>query len=494
MRRGKRKITFLIASLLILGLAIIFGFGNLSANYALESPNHSIQTTYETGAKISGWINIQFLNESNSSLFKDSAGNSITLIDILNKNPDYNYSVNATYGTIESSKAQHLNISDIFLVPTSTGQIMYQINLSNQELFSEQITISPETNLNSSILEKMNRLIALKKQIETFDSLEQKSINTSLNMSHLESELNQISADYLNASTQAELDNLSARLSLIKIPEKIEITKTGVALPLFPKSEDINLEVIKNITNSDYESNKTDEYKNAILGWNFHNINSKVNFKEFTANYGKENQFLTNVFELQIKETKSLNYSLYLFLKKMDNTILEQNYQEKDGYDIIEINSSSQKIDFSTTEKINFTNIPFFISPSLTKLSINDFSYVQIKRNEKKKYEEKKWTTFALVILLLLLVGLAAYLVLETWYKKKYEDYLFKDKNELYNLAVYINSSKRKGIKDSEIIQTLKRARWNSEQIRYAMKKYSGKRTGMREIPLIQKRYNINTA
>ena len=480
---SEKNIIFFIA-----GLFIILGLNFISADYSLGSPNHSIQTTYEAGAKISGWINIQFLNESNSSLFKDSAGNSITLINLLNKNPDYNYSVNTTYGTIESTKAQHLNISDTFPVPSNTGQVIYQLNFSNQEIFSEQINISPETNLNTSILEKMNKLIALKKQIKTFDLLEQKSINASLNISHLESELNQISIDYLSASTQEQLDNLSARLSLINIPNSIDILKSGSMLPTFPKPEDINLELIASFTNSSYESNKTDKYKNAVLGWNFHNINSEVSFKEFTANYGKENKFLTNVFELQINKTKPLNYSFYLFLKKMNNIILEQNYQEKDGYNIIEINSSSQKIDFSTTEKINFTSIPFFISPSLTKLNVNDFSYIQIKKNEKKKYEQKKWTTFVLVILLLLLVGLAAYLVLETWYKRKYEDYLFKDKNELYNLAVYISNSKRKGIKDKEIIETLKKARWNSEQIRYAMKKYSGKRTGMPEIPLIQKK------
>jgi len=74
--------------------------------------------------------------------------------------------------------------------------------------------------------------------------------------------------------------------------------------------------------------------------------------------------------------------------------------------------------------------------------------------------------------------------VLQEWYKKKYENYLFKNKNDLYNMVNYVNNSKKRGLKNKEIADNLKKAKWSSEQVKYVMKKYAGKRTGMFELPL----------
>jgi phage anti-repressor protein len=79
----------------------------------------------------------------------------------------------------------------------------------------------------------------------------------------------------------------------------------------------------------------------------------------------------------------------------------------------------------------------------------------------------------------LLILFIGVYLVLRAWYNKRYENYLFKNKNDLYNIATYITTAKRRGIPDKEIIENLKKSGWNSEQIRYAMRKYAGKKTGM---------------
>jgi len=39
---------------------------------------------------------------------------------------------------------------------------------------------------------------------------------------------------------------------------------------------------------------------------------------------------------------------------------------------------------------------------------------------------------------------------------------------------------------EEEIIKKLKKAKWSSEQITYAMKKYSGRNTGMFELPFLR--------
>ena len=71
------------------------------------------------------------------------------------------------------------------------------------------------------------------------------------------------------------------------------------------------------------------------------------------------------------------------------------------------------------------------------------------------------------------------YFVLQKWYKTKYEKHLFQKGNDLYNIISYINGAKEKGFDHEKIKSNLKKAGWKDEQIDYALKKYSGKRTGM---------------
>jgi hypothetical protein len=87
-------------------------------------------------------------------------------------------------------------------------------------------------------------------------------------------------------------------------------------------------------------------------------------------------------------------------------------------------------------------------------------------------------------MLLLIIIGIVFWAVLHTWYKKKYEDYLFKNKNNLYNLFTWIENSKKKGLSEGKLKSQLRKAGWNSEQLRYVLRKYSGKKTGMPNIPL----------
>jgi len=95
-----------------------------------------------------------------------------------------------------------------------------------------------------------------------------------------------------------------------------------------------------------------------------------------------------------------------------------------------------------------------------------------------------KWLIFGLVIVALLVIGTITYIVLQQWYKRKYEHHLFPNKNDLYNMAHYINNAKRKDMSNGDIEDNLRKAGWSGERIRYAMRKYVGKRTGMFEIPI----------
>ena len=74
------------------------------------------------------------------------------------------------------------------------------------------------------------------------------------------------------------------------------------------------------------------------------------------------------------------------------------------------------------------------------------------------------------------------YLILHRWYQIQYERHLFPDKNQLYNAISYINNAMKRGLGDYEIRKSLINAGWKGEQVRYLMRKYAGKRTGMVDI------------
>lgn len=80
--RMKKHLVFAFAVFLIAGIF---------ASYSIGSPKHSIKEIYSKGAFIQGPINISFSNESGNSLFSDSNGNSIKLIDLLETDSRHNY-------------------------------------------------------------------------------------------------------------------------------------------------------------------------------------------------------------------------------------------------------------------------------------------------------------------------------------------------------------------------------------------------------------------
>ena len=63
-------------------IAIILIAG-VFASYVLGNPKDLIQEKYSKGANIKGWINISFQNERANSIFLDSFGNSIGLLELL---------------------------------------------------------------------------------------------------------------------------------------------------------------------------------------------------------------------------------------------------------------------------------------------------------------------------------------------------------------------------------------------------------------------------
>ena len=85
-------------------------------------------------------------------------------------------------------------------------------------------------------------------------------------------------------------------------------------------------------------------------------------------------------------------------------------------------------------------------------------------------------------MLLLLIIGrrifaiLIVVILIARWYRRRYESYPFKDRNDLYSIRNYIHSEKVKGINNRDMKKNLRKSRWTSEQISYVMKRYASRK------------------
>jgi hypothetical protein len=156
--------------------------------------------------------------------------------------------------------------------------------------------------------------------------------------------------------------------------------------------------------------------------------------------------------------------------------------QKKEGdYYYITLKEPQKNIVFSTTEDVDFITLPMFVAPAISNLSLAEWSPFTPEGTL------KKWILFTIIAVIIIFIAGIVWIILQIWYKRKYENHLFKNRNNLYNLITYIGNEKKKETSEKDIFIKLKKAGWNLEQIRYALKKFAGKRTGMPEIIHLEK-------
>ena len=328
------------------------------------------------------------------------------------------------------------------------------------------------------LTEKMDEFLI---QISDYDLFYQDSILSALDLESAQESLVELEARYYSSEEgdTEELNEILTGLLEIEIPDTVSLTMTSTPITYFPSSENIDLDVLQAIGGGDYDYGDEILYVDAINTWNLENLETKISFNEFSAAYNgeDENPFI-RIFEVEMIPFESVDEA-YLIVENMEDLEFKEDYSQmqESGYYYIDIYENDYVV-FSTSETVDFVDLPLFISPPISELSISSGGGINIDTKNKNV----KWVIFILVLILLLFIGIGVYVALQTWYKKKYEKYLFKNQNNLYNMVNYIQNSKRIGMDDGKIISNLKKAGWTGEQIRYVMRKYYGKRTGMYEL------------
>lgn len=379
-------------------------------------------------------------------------------------------STNKTTHTYEFTESYNLKIT----VTDENG-------FSDSEVFEINVS-SPKELINITLKKMRKNLDNIKIQIVNQISFTQKSLNSALKINLTENELERLEIEFENALLEEDYNEIISDLLKLEVPESILKTISSNFISFYPERENIDLDILQAISGGSYDEDKRGGYMDAILAWNLENLETKIAFTEFSAKDGLSIRPILKVFELRIKEIGDVGLDSNLIIRELDNLEFDKNYSEKEksGYVYINLENLPITITFSTTEDTDFIDLPAFVSPPINKLAVRD----EVTEYSEEEEKRSRLTIFILIILFLFIIGSITYVILQQWYKKKYEAYLFKNRTDLYNMVTYVNNAKKRGLKRKEIEEKLRKAGWSSEKVRYVMKKYAGKRTGMLEIPV----------
>ena len=348
-------------------------------------------------------------------------------------------------------------------------------NISSSRNFVINVT-SPKDLINSTLIKMQIDLENIKKQINTYDLFYIESLNNIIDTNNLSSRIKELDTRF-KAENETQYESIVEGILDLKVPNSILTSEIAPNFIYYPQKENIDLTVLNDIGE---KYSNAEKYIDAVYSWNIENIDNKVTFEEISARYDENSEPLLRTFKFTITEKNQLNYNSYFVINDMENLNFKENYGQQNigGYKYITLTGDSNTIVFSTTEDVNFENVPAFIVPPLNKLVLTDSG----AGPGDEEIPPFNWTYFIIALVILLIIGVVAYILMQRWYRHRYEGHLFKNKNDLFNILNFIDLQRNKGIDEKEIHVKLKKTGWSSEQIKYAVRKHSGKRTGMFEI------------
>ncbi len=337
--------------------------------------------------------------------------------------------------------------------------------------------LTPRNKINQSIDIIKYSIERVKLTFNSLPSFYQESLNNVIDIESAEKALAEVQKNYSVATTDEEYIKIVEKILEIKIPDSVRISKSASSILFFPDQEKVNFEVLETIGAGTPKEGLEDEYANAVAFWSQENLDSRITYTEISAAYEGIEKPILNIFELSVREKVLLSLDPYLVIKNMANLEFSVDYGQKEslGYYYIILKPGSDRILFSTTEEVDFVTLDAFISPALGEIEVSELN---IDLTE----AESRWGLFFLILAFLGFFFIVIYSIMQQWYKYKYETHLFKNRNNLFNLVTFINNQKREGVPEKEIMKKLKKVKWTSEQVDYAMKRYVGKRTGMLEL------------
>lgn len=359
----------------------------------------------------------------------------------------------------------------------TTAQKTFTIIVGDAKTAADTLIKKYEKNLNN-----------VSSQIQTFDSWIKNAINNKLNISEINSSLQTIKSSYNSASESEEYSEIVNELLLLNVPNNIRVSENGI-LPLELGFNNLNIRYLEYLSDEN-ESSLTDKQReNAeanLINWNFDNYKTDVEYKIITEYESDEASPLLTHLKITISDKNNKGEEALLIIPyPKDEITFKENYNEQSlstessTATYIQF-SGSKTIELLLPEKVGVSELGAYVSPpDIKMLGLGGDEVTPVPKNDKPS--KAKWWYLALILGFFII-----YIALQEWYKKRYESFLFKNRDDLYNIINFIFNARISKMNDNGIRNKLEGFRWSSEQITYTFRKLDGKRTGMWEIPIFK--------
>ncbi len=415
---------------------------------------------------------------------------------------------NSTWSFGDGNAVQQVNGGSIAHAFTQKNNSNFLINVSafdSTGLYAnKQFNIfvgDPRVIANQTIADYKLRVDNLTAQINSLPIWLVQKLQEIVKVGEISSRLNTIEADYRASTSESDYREVMLDLIELKMPKEIILADSGQNLPLSVGYASINPNYIERIDNKDVADNS--DLTAKIVAWMNTYFNAEISSQKVTLARDYDSEVIATKFTINTNPNAMQEEEVYLiFGQDIENSgLYKMNYNANSisgiGIDYVEINSGTNEVfEFLVIGDISAQTLGAYIAPPIDALGIEEApdafcnlnNICDSNENENICPEDcsRKGIKFSIVSWIILGIAfIVAYIILQEWYKKKYQKHLFPDENNLYNLMNFIYTARRSGLSDGQIHSRLHEQGWDREKISFAFRKISGKRVGMLEIPLL---------
>jgi len=372
-----------------------------------------------------------------------------------------------------------------------------QEGVSSPASFSINV-ISPEDYMDQVFLDSQKNIDDLRTKVATYPTWVKTYFEGKLVLDSKESELKKLKADYeaVSGSASSYVDILNS-LEALNIPSDInKRTESGVQFLI--DTEVVDASVLETLGAGTIRQGLN--YGNAIFEWFVNSMNVFAEEEVYYIIVDRQEQPIGSKIKLVVSPDTTLDDILFIVARPSEEVVFEDASLTKkaagSSSGVSFISLGSRDISFIIDGEIGILEIPAYFSPSFSQLSSVGGIVTDVCNNngicdngetwKNCRNDCKPWGWILFWLFILFLIAFAIYVALQEWYKRKYENHLFKDKNQLYNLINFMDNAEKQGLSKDKIFDKLKIKGWDIEQLNYAWRKYKGLRTGLWEVPVFK--------
>ena len=364
--------------------------------------------------------------------------------------------------------------------------VMVQITTREGKTSSRTLKIAvgeAQASANDLLSISRQRIANLEGNLSSLPIWVQSSIRTKLNVSLLNSSLENIATKLAFASNDTEFITSINNIESLDIPSSLAYTRQGT-YPLALLYTHTDFSAISKISGKDNYSSAS--LQPDLINWLNDNYDAQINLKVVSSQtYGSAQDLATLVqLTLTPKPNIGATGNQYLIINYPAAAIqFKEQYGQKaiDSSTYIPIKFESKVVEFMIPDGIESDSLGMYLSPDLNQLGVSSEVITPVADNSRTQ----TLTIIIGLISVLVLVCVIAF-VLQYWYKRRYESYLFKKGEDLYNVMTFVYNSRNSGLKEEDIKKKLSSSGWSREQIGYAFDKLSGKVLGIFGIPIFR--------